>query len=144
MVLPEEVQPEQHLCSSVQFGSACQMAKSLSLMPCTGESSESSQRRPRRQRRRRQLVLPGEIQREQHLRDPKRRRANSRGQGSASAGIDDVATGLDDLAQGSAEDWSDPAEPLSEAHQVAAPSLVSHRILLGQKQLPPLPKASIC
>lgn len=121
MVLPEEVQPEQHLCDSEQFGGARQMAKSLSLIPCTGESSESSQRRPKRQRRRRQLVLPGEIQREQHLRDPKRRRANSRGQGSASAGIDDVATGLDDLAQASAEDWSDPAEPFSEAPQVAAP-----------------------
>lgn len=142
MVLPGEVQLEQHLRDSEHFGSACQMAKSLCLMPCTGESSESSQRRPRRQRRRRQVVLPGEIRREQHLRDPKRRRADSRGQCSASAGIDDVATGLDDLAQASAEDWPDPAELLSEAPQVCCTCLVSCRILLGQKQLWSMPEAS--
>ena len=144
VVLRGEVQLEQHLRDSEHFGSACQMAKSLCLMPCTGESSESSQRRPRRQRRRRQVVLPGEIQREQHLRDPKRRRADSRGQCSASAGIDDVATGLDDLAQASAEDWSDPAELLSEAPQVCCTCLVSYRILLGRSSFRPCPRPLIC
>ena len=55
-----------------------------------GESSDTSARRPKRQRRRRQVELPGEVEREQHLRDPKRRRQNSRLQQGSSASLEDV------------------------------------------------------
>ena len=55
-----------------------------------GESSDTSARRPKRQRRRRQVELPGEVEREQHLRDPKRRRQISRLQQGSSASLEDV------------------------------------------------------
>lgn len=120
------------------------------ISPCAGESSEASDpgRRPRRQRRRRRVVLPGEVEREQHLRDPKRRRQGSRLQSSSAGAADvDMLTSMEALSA-PPEDLDPPTEGPPVSHS-ACPLLSNlssslfpmlHKVTNGQ---PPEP-STLC
>ncbi len=109
----------------------------LKCIPCAGESSEASDpgRRPRRQRRRRRVVLPGEVEREQHLRDPKRRRQGSRLQ-SGSAGPADVDMLMSTEALSAPPEDLDPPAESSPVSDSACPSLSGNQAHCSQCCIP--------